>query len=100
ARGPVRVSAAALVARPTFPPLSHGAVSPRSVAALREHRNRVLVASVEDRNHPRDHIGRVAGVVALTVPAALLRIPLLSRPTGSDEAASLSITRPIRYRWL
>ena len=43
---------------------------------------------MEDRSHPRDYVGPVAGVVALTVAAALLRTPLLSRPMGSDEAAS------------
>jgi len=41
-----------------------------------------------DRSDSRDHIGRVAAVAALTIVAALLRIPLLSRPMGNDEAAS------------
>lgn len=41
-----------------------------------------------DRSDSGDHVGRIAAVAALTAIAALLRIPLLSRPMGNDEAAS------------
>ena len=41
-----------------------------------------------DRSDTRGDVGRAAVVGALTVVAALLRIPLLSRPMGNDESAT------------
>src|SRR5581483_5739298 len=79
---------ATLVAGRSLSPLSHGSVPTRCVAAVREHRDRLLVAAMADRSDSGDYAGRAAAVAALTIVAALLRIPLLSRPMGNDEAAT------------
>jgi uncharacterized membrane protein len=41
-----------------------------------------------DRSDTGSDVGRAAAVGALTIVAALLRIPLLTRPMGNDEAAT------------
>jgi hypothetical protein len=61
ARRATRVSAAALVVGGSLSPLSHGSVPARNIAALRQHRHRLLAVSVaiRDRDFAGDHGDRI-----------------------------------------
>src|SRR2546425_9382258 len=56
----MRIPPAALVAGRTLSSLSHGSLSARRVAALREHRRRLLAPPLAPGHHAGDHTDRAA----------------------------------------
>jgi hypothetical protein len=66
-RRPVRLPPAPLVARRPLRALPHGPLPARSVAALREHRHRLLAPAVAAGDDAGDHADRAAAVMLAAV---------------------------------
>ncbi|HEV8658590.1 MAG TPA: metallophosphoesterase [Thermoanaerobaculia bacterium] len=74
-RRPTRHPPSRLVAGGSLSPLSHGLVSTGRVAALRQHRHRILARALPPRHDRRDHVDRAARFIDISSFSRREKVP-------------------------